>query len=236
MEAFDGAVSAKRAIGSTFSRHTPSAPRTSYLYRAASQTPSTNRAHTPEPGTKDIASPAQELKSPLTRTSCAFGAQSANRVPSTSPRPASGSVTTCEPRDRQQAVSVPRWNPSRSRPVSPPSGSCIRTPCLGAPAPPCRHGATSTDDRLGGPGGDVPEGDHAAHVLRHGPSRTPSERGAPTSTIPRPQVRDGDECRWCPGPGTHLRAGWGHGRTSTAGGTDRARGHRRQGLPAGPGR
>src|SRR6476646_4673191 len=79
-EAVAGGVSAALAIGSAFSRHTPSGPQIAYLYLAPSVTPGTNSSHTPDPPSERIgyARPSQPLKSPVTRTPCAFGAQTAN--------------------------------------------------------------------------------------------------------------------------------------------------------------
>ena len=120
MEELPGARSANWAIGSTFSRQIPSRPSTLNLYSAPVPIPSTNSAQTPDPGTRCMASPLQPLKSAFSRTSAAFGAQTANRVPWISPRSSSIRVTSWAPSRRQHSVSPPLWNPSRSQPVSPP--------------------------------------------------------------------------------------------------------------------
>ncbi len=133
MDEFAGACSAKKAIGSTFSRQMPSAPSTLNLYKAPSLTPSTNSTQTPEPGIRCMASPVHQLKSALSRTSRAFGAHTANRVPVTSPRSSSKTVTGWAPRRRQHSVSPPLWKPSRSQPVKPAEGSCaISIPNVGS--------------------------------------------------------------------------------------------------------
>ena len=47
-EAFSGGTSVAKAIGSDFSRHTPSAPSTWYRYRLPTGTPGTKISQTPE--------------------------------------------------------------------------------------------------------------------------------------------------------------------------------------------
>src|SRR6185437_14972755 len=86
-EAVAGGTSVANAIGSAFSRHCPSAPRTWYLYRAPSSTPGTNSSHTPDEPSERIgrARPDQCSKSPVTRTARALGAHTANDVPVTLP-------------------------------------------------------------------------------------------------------------------------------------------------------
>ena len=78
-----GGVSASAAIGSAFSRQTPSGPQIENLYRVPGPTPGTNSSQTPAPPSDRIgwARPSQKLKSPTTRTPRAFGAQTANAVP-----------------------------------------------------------------------------------------------------------------------------------------------------------
>ena len=75
------------AIGSALSRHWPSAPRMSYLYRVPAPMAGTNSSHTPETPIWRIgcSRPSQLLKSPFTRTAWACGAQTANDVPVISP-------------------------------------------------------------------------------------------------------------------------------------------------------
>ena len=53
------------------------------LYLAPGPTPGTNSSHTPAPPSDRMgwARPSQKLKSPVTRTPRAFGAQTANAVP-----------------------------------------------------------------------------------------------------------------------------------------------------------
>ena len=53
-DAVAGGVSAALAIGSAFSRHTPSGPQIAYLYLAPSRTPGTNSSHTPDPPSERI--------------------------------------------------------------------------------------------------------------------------------------------------------------------------------------
>ena len=53
-DAVAGGRSAALAIGSAFSRHTPSAPQIAYLYLAPSVTPGTKSSHTPEPPSERI--------------------------------------------------------------------------------------------------------------------------------------------------------------------------------------
>ena len=86
-DAVAGGTSEKKAIGSAFSRHTPSWPRIWNLYLVPSPTPGTNSSHTPDEPSERIGVPApdQWSKSPVTRTPRAFGAQTANDVPVTEP-------------------------------------------------------------------------------------------------------------------------------------------------------
>jgi hypothetical protein len=87
-DAVAGGTSVPFASGSAFCRQVPSAPRTSNLYRAPAVTPGTKISQTPESPSDRMAwvVPCQWLKSPTTRTARALGAQTANAVPSTSPR------------------------------------------------------------------------------------------------------------------------------------------------------
>ncbi len=77
----------QNANGSALSRHTPSAPRIWNLYRVPSPTSGTNNSQTPDGPSMRIGVPApvQWSKSPEMRTPRAFGAQTANEVPVTSP-------------------------------------------------------------------------------------------------------------------------------------------------------
>src|SRR6266513_2575167 len=99
-DAVAGGCSAAVAIGSAFSRHTPSGPQTAYLYLVPSPIPGTNSSHTPDPPSERIgyARPSLWLKSPVTRTPCAFGAQTANEVPLTVPN-----SRTCAPSTRHSS-------------------------------------------------------------------------------------------------------------------------------------
>lgn len=86
MLAVAGGTSAALASGSAFCRHEPSGPRISYLYRAPAPTPGTKSSHTPLSPSERIGCVApQPLKSPMTRTARALGAQTANAVPVVSP-------------------------------------------------------------------------------------------------------------------------------------------------------
>src|SRR6266566_8141728 len=75
-DAVAGGFSAALAIGSAFSRHTPSGPQIAYLYLAPSITPGMKSSHTPELPSERIgeARPSKKLKTPVTRTPWAFGA------------------------------------------------------------------------------------------------------------------------------------------------------------------
>ncbi len=86
-DAVAGGRSARLAIGSALRRHCPSGAATSYLYRVPSPTSGTNSSQTPVPPRDRIGCPrpSQWLKSPMTRTPRALGAQTANAVPVTSP-------------------------------------------------------------------------------------------------------------------------------------------------------
>ena len=53
-DAVAGGFSAALAIGSAFSRHTPSGPQIAYLYLAPSVTPGMKSSHTPEPPSERI--------------------------------------------------------------------------------------------------------------------------------------------------------------------------------------
>src|SRR5690606_41033549 len=88
-EAFAGCTSAARASGSAFASAVPSGVMISNLYRVPLPTCGTNSSQTPlSPSERiDVARPSQPLKSPMTRTARAFGAQTANEVPTTSPNP-----------------------------------------------------------------------------------------------------------------------------------------------------
>ncbi len=87
IDAVAGGTSAANAIGSAFSRHTPSWPRIWNLYRVPSPTPGTNSSQTPDEPSERIGVPApdQWSKSPLTRMPLALGAHTANEVPETLP-------------------------------------------------------------------------------------------------------------------------------------------------------
>jgi hypothetical protein len=80
---------------------------TSNLYKSPFSTPSTKSAHTPVPGMSCMAccSAFQALKSPTTRTSRAFGAQTAKRVPRMSGRSESRTVITIAPSRFQHSLS-----------------------------------------------------------------------------------------------------------------------------------
>ena len=82
-----GGTSVQRAIGSALSRQWPSRPSRAYLYTAPAPTPGTKISQIPESPMDRIACwrPSQPLKSPLTRTAVALGAQTAKEVPETSP-------------------------------------------------------------------------------------------------------------------------------------------------------
>ena len=82
-----GGSSANAAIGSAFSRQTPSAPSTQNLYAVPAPTPGTNSSQTPDCPSCRIgcSRPSQLLKSPLSRMPRADGAQTANDVPLTVP-------------------------------------------------------------------------------------------------------------------------------------------------------
>jgi hypothetical protein len=116
-DAVAGGFSAAAAIGSAFSRHTPSAPQIAYLYRTPSPMPGTKSSHTPTPPSERIgyARPFQWLKSPVTRTPRAFGAQTANEVPLTVPY-----SRTCAPSTRHSSSCLP--SPIRYRSNSPSAG------------------------------------------------------------------------------------------------------------------
>ena len=53
-DAVAGGFSAALAIGSAFSRHTPSGPQIEYLYLAPSVRPGMKSSHTPEPPSERI--------------------------------------------------------------------------------------------------------------------------------------------------------------------------------------
>ena len=116
-DAVAGGVSAALAIGSAFSRHTPSGPQIAYLYLAPSLTAGTNSSHTPDPPSERIgyARPSHPLKSPVTRTPCAFGAQTANDAPEAWP-----TSRTCAPSTRHSSSCRP--SPIRYRSNSPSVG------------------------------------------------------------------------------------------------------------------
>ena len=78
-------ISAQAAIGSAFSRHSPSGPRITNLYAVPLPTSGTNSSQTPEVPSWRIgcSRPSQLLKSALIRTARADGAQTANDVPVT---------------------------------------------------------------------------------------------------------------------------------------------------------
>src|SRR5204862_2960526 len=82
-EAVAGGSSASAASGSALARHTPSGPQIAYLYRVPSPAPGTNSSQTPLPPSERIGwvRPSQWLKSPITRTPRALGAQTAKAVP-----------------------------------------------------------------------------------------------------------------------------------------------------------
>src|SRR5580704_5903874 len=126
-DAVAGGRSAKRESGSALSRHTPSKPHTEYLYRAPSATPGMNSSHTPDTPSERIgnARPSQKLKSPVTRTPRAFGAQTANDAPVTW-----STSRTCAPSACQSSSCLP--SPIRYRSYS---LSCGRN----------RYGSSATD-------------------------------------------------------------------------------------------
>src|SRR5947209_396540 len=118
-DAVAGGISAEVAIGSAFSRHTPSGPQIAYLYLVPSPIPGTNSSHTPDPPSERIgyARPSQPLKSPVTRTPCAFGAQTANAAPDVWP-----TSRRCAPSTRHSSSCRP--SPIRYRSNSPSVGRC----------------------------------------------------------------------------------------------------------------
>src|SRR5579871_896529 len=107
-DAFAGGTSVWNATGSLFSRSRPSCVRSSNLYFAPSSTPGTNSSQIPEEPSERIGCrrPSHELKSPTTATERAFGAQTANAVPTTP-----SMSRTCAP-SRSYSRS---WRPSIAR-------------------------------------------------------------------------------------------------------------------------
>src|SRR4029079_19201602 len=91
---FAGGTSVWKASGSLFSRNRPSWVRIPNLYFVPSSTPGTNSSQSPDAPSERIGCrrPSQELKSPTTETERAFGAQTANAVPTTP-----SSSRTCAP-------------------------------------------------------------------------------------------------------------------------------------------
>src|ERR1035437_6214237 len=88
-DAVPGDFSASAAIGSALRRHEPSGPQMSNLYLAPPAAPGMKISQTPDPPSERIgcACPSQKLKSPITRTPRAFGAQTAKAVPVTGSKP-----------------------------------------------------------------------------------------------------------------------------------------------------
>ncbi len=125
----------RTAIGSTFSRQTPScAQDVELVQRTGADALDEERPHTGARERACITSPVHQLKSAFSRTSRALGAQTANRVPWSSPRSSSKTVTSCAPSRFQHSVSPPLWKPSRLQPVNSPATSCaITAPCRLAP-------------------------------------------------------------------------------------------------------
>src|SRR3954470_8234642 len=78
-----GGCSVCIASGSAFCRQTESAPRISYLYRVPTGTSGMKISQTPDDPSERIGwpRPFQKLKSPVTRTPRAFGAQTAKDTP-----------------------------------------------------------------------------------------------------------------------------------------------------------
>ena len=107
-DAFAGGTSVWKASGSLFRRRRPSCVRISNLYVVPSSTPGTNSSQIPDAPSDRIGCrrPSQELKSPTTATERAFGAQTANAVPSTP-----SSSRTCAPRRSYRCS----WRPSMAR-------------------------------------------------------------------------------------------------------------------------
>ena len=140
-------------------RHTPSGPQIAYLYRVPSPMPGTNSSHTPDPPSERIgyARPSQPLKSPVTRTPCALGAQTANDAPVVWPI-----SRTCPPSTRHSSSCRP--SPIRYRSNSPSVGRC-------------RYGSsrTSSPEPEPEPEPEVSRGDPVAgHLLvRHGDGEEP---------------------------------------------------------------
>src|SRR5690625_6312040 len=118
IEAVAGGVSVAKAIGSAFSRQRSSAPKISYLYRVPAVTLGIKISQTPEEPRERMACevPSQWLKSPITRTARALGAQTLNEVPETSPK-SLGKLRTCAPSTRHNSSCRP--SPIRCKSTSP---------------------------------------------------------------------------------------------------------------------
>src|SRR3954469_21638408 len=83
--AVPGGTSVAKANGSAFKIRRPSDATISNLYLAPFSTPGTNSSHTPDDPSERMGCtrPSQKFQSPTTRTDLAFGAHTANDVPST---------------------------------------------------------------------------------------------------------------------------------------------------------
>jgi hypothetical protein len=121
-DAVDGGISVANAMGSALSRQTPSRPRILNLYRVPTPTPGTKISQTPLLPSERMGwvQPAQPSKSPVTRTPCAVGAQTAKLVPVTVPF---GVSYACRWAPRASHSRSCRPSPIRCRSTSPSVGS-----------------------------------------------------------------------------------------------------------------